>query len=212
VQDPNNLKPERAESTFNIPQVLQITYVYALPFGRGKKFGGGMSPILNAFVGGWQTNGILRFDDGRPIVPFVDTGFANPTIPSYGAARPDLSGVLNRSRGRLQNDVVGAPNQGNYFADPGVLTVPAAYTLGTAPRTITTVRTPGTRSTELSLFKQFPLAHEGRYLEYRIETFNAFNHPHFDLPYAGVGSPNFGLISQLAAPQRQVQMALKLYF
>lgn len=212
VQDPNNLRPERAESTFNIPQVLQITYVYALPFGRGKKFGGGMSPILNAFVGGWQTNGILRFDDGRPIVPFVDSGFANPMIPSYGAARPDLSGVLNRSSGRLQNDVAGAPNQGNYFADPGVLTVPAAYTLGTAPRTITTVRTPGTRSTELSLFKQFPLAHEGRYLEYRIEAFNAFNHPHFDLPYAGVGSPNFGLISQLAAPQRQVQMALKLYF
>jgi len=56
------------------------------------------------------------------------------------------------------------------------------------------------------------LGREGRYLEYRIEAFNAFNHPHFDLPDAGVGTPTFGQISALANPQRQVQMALKLYF
>lgn len=211
VQNPNNLKPERAESTFNIPQVLQITWVYSLPFGRGKHFGSGMNRVLNAFVGGWQLNGILRFDDGRPVVPFIASGAGNPTIPTYGQ-RPNLDGTLKHSSGPLQNDVAGAPNQGNYFADPSVLSLPAAYTLGNAPRTITTVRVPGTRSTQLSLFKQFPLAHEGRYLEYRLEAFNAFNHPHFDLPDAGVGSPTFGQITGLAESMREVQMALKLYF
>jgi hypothetical protein len=112
----------------------------------------------------------------------------------------------------LQNDVAGARNQGNYFADPAVLSAPAGYTLGNAPRTITTVRTPGARSVQLSLSKHFPLGHEGRYLEYRIEAFNAFNHPHFDLPDAGVGSSTFGQISGLAESMREVQMALKLYF
>jgi hypothetical protein len=48
--------------------------------------------------------------------------------------------------------------------------------------------------------------------EYPIEAFNALNHPHFDLPDAGVGTNTFGQISALANPQRQVQMALKLYF
>jgi hypothetical protein len=112
----------------------------------------------------------------------------------------------------LQNDVAGARNQDNYFADPAVLSAPAGYTLGNAPRTITTVRTPGARSVQLSLSKHFPLGHEGRYLEYRIEAFNAFNHPHFDLPDAGVGSSTFGQISGLAESMREVQMALKVYF
>jgi len=209
VQDPYNLRAERAESTFNIPQVLQITYVYALPFGRGKRFGSGMNPVLNAFVGGWQMNGILRFDDGRPIVPFINV--SHQAIPTYGQ-RPNLNGTLKHSNGPLQNDVTGAPNQGNYFADPTVLSVAAPFTLGNAPRTITTVRTPGSRNTQLSLFKQFPLGHERRYLEYRIEAFNALNHPHFDLPDAGVGTNTFGQISTLANPQRRVQMALKIYF
>ncbi|MDP9162073.1 MAG: Plug and carboxypeptidase regulatory-like domain-containing protein [Acidobacteriota bacterium] len=209
VQNPYNLRAERAESTFNVPQVLQITYVYALPFGRGRRFGSEWNSVLNAIVGGWQTNGILRFDDGRPVVPFI--GVSNPAIPTYGQ-RPNLDGVLKRSHGPLQNAVAGAANQGNYFADPSVLSVPAPFTLGSAPRTITTVRTPGTRNTEVSLFKQFPLGNEKRYLEYRIEAFNAFNHPHFDLPNLAVGTSTFGQISGLANPQRQVQMALKLYF
>jgi hypothetical protein len=209
VQNPHNLRAERAESTFNIPQVLQITYVYALPFGRGKRFGSEWNSVLNAVAGGWQMNGILRFDDGRPVVPFI--GVSNQAIPTYGQ-RPNLDGVLKRSHGPLQNAVVGAANQGNYFADPSVLSVPAPFTLGSAPRTITTVRTPGTRNIELPLFKQFLLSHEKRYLEYRIEAFNAFNHPHFDLPDMVVGTSTFGQISNLANPRRQVQMALKLYF
>src|SRR5262249_4487827 len=35
VQNPNNLKAERALSVFDIPQVLQFSYVYALPVGKG---------------------------------------------------------------------------------------------------------------------------------------------------------------------------------
>jgi len=48
-------------------------------------------------------------------------------------------------------------------------------------------------------------------IEYLVEAFNAFNHAHFNGPDSGVDSPTFGLISSLAAPQRQVQMALKFY-
>lgn len=45
VQDPNNLRPERAASVFDIPHDLQFSYVYALPTGRGKRFGGKMHPV-----------------------------------------------------------------------------------------------------------------------------------------------------------------------
>ncbi len=224
VQDPNNLRPERAESTWDVPQVLQFTYVYALPVGRGKKFGAAMNPVLDKVIGGWQLNGIIRIDDGRPIIPFLNSPVP---IPTYGQ-RPVLTGALGRSGGSVENAIdkrpanPNAPAPGSYFSNAGVdangnllsssvLQVPAPYTLGTAPRVITSVRQPGTRNTTLSLFKEFPIREQMRF-EFRLEAFNAFNHPHFNGPDSGVDSPTFGQISSLAAPERQVQLALKFYW
>jgi len=215
VQDPHNLKPERSVSTFDIPQVFQVSYVYALPFGRGKQFGSDMNKVLNAFVGGWQTNGIIRIDDGRPIIPAIGT--ANPTIPTYGQ-RPNLTGKLTRTSSSLESMIqIPGSSQApaSYFSDPNALSLPAAYTLGSSPRTIASAREPGNRSNSLSIFKQFSLnsLREGTRIEYRLEAFNALNHPHFNDVNAAVGSPTFGQItSTVSGNQRQVQMALKFYW
>jgi len=53
---------------------------------------------------------------------------------------------------------------------------------------------------------------EGMRLEFRAETFNAFNHPQFGGPESRVGNNNFGLISRTINPPREMQLALKLYF
>jgi len=90
VQDPYNLRAERSVSTFDIPQVLQFSYLYALPVGRGKRFGGNMNPVLNAVIGGWQLNGIWRFQGGRPIILHLDS--ENP-IPTFHQ-RPNLTEPL----------------------------------------------------------------------------------------------------------------------
>jgi hypothetical protein len=214
VQDPNNLKPERSESTWDIPQLFQVSYVYSLPIGRGRAFGAGMNKVLNAFVGGWQTNGIIRIDTGRPIIPAL--GVPNPTVPTYGQ-RPNLTGKLTRSGYSLESDIQN-PNSSqppnSYFANPEALSLPPGYTLGSAPRTITSVRQPGARAVTLSMFKEFPLSRvrEGARLEFRLEAFNAFNHPYFNGPDAAVGSPTYGQITSTADSQRQVQMALKFYW
>jgi len=116
------------------------------------------------------------------------------------------SGILKRNGQSIESSIdrtgvdPNAPPPGSYFAnaavDPtcgcptGVLSVPAPYTLGSAPRVITNVRQPGTRNTTLSLFKEFSIR-EGKRLEYRLEAFNAFNHPHFNGPDSGVDSPTF---------------------
>jgi hypothetical protein len=218
VQDPYNLRAERSLSTFDIPQVFQVSYVYALPFGRGKTFGSNMNKVLNAFVGGWQTNGIVRIDNGRPIIPNV--AVTNQFIPSYpyNGQRPNLNGKLTRSGVSLERTIQN-PNSSqapaSYFSDPNALSVPDPYTLGTAPRTIGTARQPGNRAVSLSIFKEFPLTsiREGMRFEYRLEAFNAFNHPHFNDVDSGAGSPTFGQItSTVSNSQRQLQMALKFYW
>jgi hypothetical protein len=228
VQNPYDLHGERAESVFDIPQVFQFSYVYELPVGRGKTFGRQMNPILNAVIGGWQTNGIIRIDDGRPILPLLDSviGFFNSgNIPTFGQ-RPQLTGTLQRASGSPEQFSVTNPDPNStlsYFANAnvstinastGALTIPANFTLGSAPRTLSTIRQPGARDVSMSLFKDFPLAmiREGMRLQFRAESFNTFNHPHFAGPNTLVGNPSFGKISSTISSARELQLALKLYF
>jgi hypothetical protein len=53
---------------------------------------------------------------------------------------------------------------------------------------------------------------EGMRLQFRAESFNTFNHPHFAGPDTLVGSPTFGKICSTLNDARELQMALKLYF
>jgi len=101
-----------------------------------------------------------------------------------------------------------------YFSNPDALTAPDDHTMGNSARTISSVRTPGTRNVTMSLFKEFSLARlrEGTRLEYRLEAFNAFNHPQFDVPDTAVGSDTFGKIFNTANRSRELQMALKFYW
>ena len=212
VQNPFNLAGERAISVYNIPQVLQFTYVYQLPVGRGRFLGNNMSPILDAVIGGWQTNAIIRFNDGRPIIPTLVNG--GTPIPTYNQ-RPDLTGTLERASVRPEDAVINGPFTGtSYFANPNALSAPANFTFGTAPRTIGTALQPGARNFDMSIFKEFPLSkiREGMHGEFRAEAFNAFNHPQFQGPDATVGASDFGMITSTVNNPRQLQVALKLYF
>jgi hypothetical protein len=202
ILDPNNLALQRSLSAFDIPQVLQFSYVYQLPFGHNRPFLRNLHGVLNGILGGWQTNGMWRFDNGMPLQLALSGG--QPLPGGYGQ-RPDLNGVPERNHG---SDWL---NQ--YFANPEIFSVPAPYTLGTAPRNLS-LRAPGTSNATLSLFKDFSLSskREGMRLQYRLESFNALNHPQFAAPNTTVGTASFGKITSQANLPREVQMALKLYW
>lgn len=202
LQDPNNRKADRSLSQFDISQILQFSYVYELPVGRGKRLGGGMSPVVNAIVGGWKTNGLWRFDTGQPVILTLNGG---TSIPTWGPQRPDLTGTLKRASGL---------NLNRYFANPDVAIAPPAYAIGNAPKVLPNLRLPGTRTAAMSLFKEFSLAsmREGSRLEFRAEAYNAFNHPQFGGLNSTVDSGAFGVLSQQVNSPRQVQLALKLYW
>jgi Carboxypeptidase regulatory-like domain/TonB dependent receptor len=200
LQDPNKPWEERSLSTFDIPRVLQFSYTYDLPFGRGRAFLGNMPRVLEAVVGGWKTNGLWRLADGRPLTMFVADGIA---LPTYGGQRPNIVGTPKRNHG---HDWIN-----NYFVDPTVFQRPDNYTLGDAARAIGSVRTPWAFNTDLSLSKQFSLREEMN-LEFRIEARNAFNHPVFGTPDTSVDDGDFGTISYTSNQPREVQLAVKFNF
>jgi hypothetical protein len=202
LQDPNNRSLERGLSVFDRPHVFQFTYTYEFPIGRGKAIGGQMPSLLNAIVGGWQTNGTWRFSSGAPVA--LSQSASSP-LPTYGAQRPNLTAPLQCK---------GVSDLNHYFSNPEVVVVSDPMTLGNAPRTTGTCRTPGLNNSNLSLFKDFSLSklREGARIQFRMEAFNALNHPQFAPPNANVDGGSFGQITSMAVLPREVQFALKVLF
>jgi hypothetical protein len=217
LQNPNYPGEERSLSSFDIPHVLQFSYTYELPIGRGKLIGSGLNPILNGIVGGWRTNGIWRFNSGRPINPML---YSSHSLPTYGPQRPNLIGKPHRAGGKDSDWIqqyFTSVDGGDFLAQPDY------YAIGTAPRALGTVRNPGANNADLSIFKEFGLGklREGTRLEYRLESFNTFNHPQFCGPDTTYIDPslgishqdsNFGKIFYTCNAPRELQMALKFYW
>jgi len=201
IQDPNNLAAEHSLSQFDVSQILQFSAVYELPFGRGKRWGTGINAIADGVLGGWQVNGIYRWDTGEPLILYLNNSTA---LPTFGNQRPDLSAPLERASGT---------NITEYFANPGVVSAPAPFFDGNAPRVMPNIRAPGTNNLSASIFKNFPLKfREGASLQFRAEAFNAFNHVQFAAPGTTFEAGDFGRITSQANQPRTLQLALKLYF
>ncbi len=200
LQDPNRPDLERSLSTFDIPHVIQVSYSYDLPIGRGRAFLGNMPRWAEFLVGGWKTSGVWRIADGRPLA--ITEGDGIP-LPTYGTQRPNIVGTPKRNHGSDWVD--------NYFLDSSVFVRPENFTLGNAPRTLGNLRSPWSFTTNLSLGKQFAIR-ESMNFEFRIEAQNALNHPVFGSPGTIRGDDNFGVISSTAVGPREVQLGMKFNF
>ena len=66
-QHPEVMNTARALLQKDRPQILAVSWVYDLPFGRGKKFLGSASRGLNYLVGGWRLSSIQNYMSGIPI-------------------------------------------------------------------------------------------------------------------------------------------------
>jgi hypothetical protein len=203
ARDPNNLRLDRSLSGFSIPQIVQLSFVYELPFGRHRKYAANIGRVADAFLGGWQVNGIYRADNGLPI-QLALCGGCSVNLPTYGNQFPDLLEPLR---------VAGTGDLRHYFSNPKAAVLPAPYTGGNAPRVLPNARMPGTNNLTASLFKEVSLGfREGARLQIRLEAFNALNRVQFAAPDTNVGDSTFGQIVGQANQPRQVQVALKLYF
>jgi hypothetical protein len=200
IQDIYNRHADRSISANDIAQRFVASAVYVLPFGRGRHFGAGMNRVMDAFLGGWQTNAILTFQGGDPLA-LTTTNSSNA---GNNVLRPNSTG----QSAKLQGDVESRLNK---YLNTSVFTQPAPFTFGNASRTLPDVRGPGTRNLDLSLFKNFALV-ERMSLQFRAEAFNISNTPSFSDPNQNFNAVAFGQITGTSNAARQVQFGLKLLF
>lgn len=189
-QDVRNLDAERALSSFDHRHRFVASYIYELPFGNQST--GWQQKIFN----GWQVGGIVTFQSGAPFT--VNLGVDRANIGSGPAQRPNVLRDPNLSSGRTPE---------RWF-DTSAFSLPDAFTFGNAGRNI--VFAPGYSDVDFSVQKDTSLTESVR-LKFRVEAFNLFNHPNFDVPNRIAFTPNFGRIFS-ADSSRQIQLGLKLEF
>jgi len=135
-------------------------------------------------------------------------------------ARDFFAPVVNGSKQKapLRYNVfggtVGGPKNRSFNTD--AFAQPAPFTFGNSGRGI--LRGDGIINFDFSLAKNVALgpfdggkSRSARFLQLRVELFNAFNHPNFGLPGHTFGAPDFGIVSS-ASGGRTVQLGIRAVF
>jgi hypothetical protein len=188
-------KAEWGPTYFDVTHNFVTSYVYDLPFGKGKRLGSGWNPVVNHVLGNWQMGGILTLHTGFPL-----TMTAN-----------DVSGTKSRgARANRTGNGEGAKKigPGERWFDTTAFSQPASGTLGNSGNGV--VRGPGMTNFSLSLQKMFPISEFKRF-EIRAECYNLTNTPIYGSPTRAVTSVNFGEIRS-SQGERNIQLGLKFYF
>lgn len=201
--DVQNLGRDRADSDYVRRHTVHANASYQLPFGRGQQWLASSPRWVNMIVGDWRLSGIWTGYDGRRFTPIINnTGLA--------ATRPSV--VYG-----VQANLPASQRSPSLWYNPAAFTVPAmtcgpqgtSPCIGNAGRNI--LIGPGIHIADLSLAKSVSLRDTKR-LTFRLEVFNAFNHPNYDLPDATVTNTTAGVITSLSRNMREVQFAFRFDF
>lgn len=195
-----NLYDKKAEwgpCYYDVNQTLTTYAVYDIPFGKGRKYGKDINPVVNAFVGDWTVSGIYSLHSGFPLT--ISAGDASGT--NSRGSRANCNAPAN---------VFGKQNyaSGGYqWFDPTSYGPPTPGTFGSCG--VGTVRGPGLNTLDLSLLKSFPIKERAK-VEFRAEFINLTNTVILNSPSAGLGA-GLGSI-QGSQGARNIQFGLKLYY
>lgn len=192
-----------AWSDFDRRHVLQATYVWEIPIGKGRKFGSDMSRALDYLIGGWQLSGTYNWASGRPFTVYSGHNTLSNANQSYANCDD-----CPRDLGSLVEE-----NGTNYWFSSdarGRFSQPAQGELGNTGRNY--FIGPRQFQTDVSLSKKFRFT-ETLSFDLRVDARNLTNNASFGLPTATFNSSVFGRIrDSVTSFSRRIQFSGKLNF
>jgi hypothetical protein len=189
---------------FDRTHVFTVNYIYDLP-RLGSRLGWTPARVL---LDNWQISGITALQSGAPITPTFST-----------ADGQDITGSSEGSRLVVTGDPRLPKSERTFFRNfrTEAFARPARGDFGNLG--VGVLRGPGVNNWDIAVAKRFPLWSEQRYLQFRSEFFNAWNHTQFAGLFTNAVfdvqgrqiDPNFGAYSSARDP-RTIQLSLKLVF
>ncbi len=216
--NPLDLRQNRAESDFDIRQIINANALWELPIGRNKAFLSDSPGIVDAIIGGWQLGGIFRWNTGLPVqTPFDAAQWAtNWNVQSNGVRRMPIESSPTR----------GGADDPNLFEDPQ-----AAYNSfrNARPGEVgdrNVLRLPGFVTLDMNLSKSFRMPfNENHKLTFRWEVFNVTNTQRLTVvnitrdsfgldidPHLGTPAPAFGKLDTIQGTPRVMQFGFRYSF
>jgi hypothetical protein len=192
-----NLGYEHTYSPYNIPQNLAMSGTYEIPVGNGRAFLGNSNGVVDAVLGGWQTQTIIVLRSGVPYTPVVGSDVANTGV---GSQRPNLN--PNGGSSTFEKSL-------KQWFDPTRYVQAPQYTYGQVRAN--TLDSDFHRQFDASFFKNFRLPGES-VLSFRAEAFNISNTTSFSAPGSTITSSSCCAVTSTSIPSRDIQFALKYDF
>ncbi len=158
---------------FDRPHNLEITNIWELPFGKGRRWASNRG-ALSWLVGGWQLNNILTFLSGAPFTV---------TASGTSLALPGSNQTADQVKPTVQK--LGGVGRGLSYFDPFAFDQVTEPRFGTAG--LNSLRGPGIANWDFGVFRQFTLTERFK-LQFRAEAFNFSNTPHFGNPGTNVSN------------------------
>ena len=229
IQNAHNVAAERGPTTPDFRHQLVVSYVYDLPYGKGRHFGSNAHGVAQAVLGGWEVAGVTTAHSGEAFDALLNF---DPTNTGAFPPRPDIiHNPKDFSFDVAGQAALGCSNPGHQTLDcwfnQAAFTLPPlapgqvnAHEFGDAGRAV--LRGPDLVNFDFSTYKTFALS-ERVGLVFRAEFFNIFNHPNFNLPNVGSGGGSSGagftnaaggaaITQTLPDAQREIQFGAKLQF
>lgn len=235
IQNPTNLKGEKAVDMQDLPQQVVANFLYDLPFGTGKRFMSHSNFFVNSVLGGWELGGVERYESGTPVsfgcasaIPgwancsrFSLTGAPiesaasrnhtlNPLAVTNGLANPAVNSLWNGATYGAQS-VANQTQPAFYDQNNTNYRGTGAYRFGTAPRVSAVDRLNPYYNEDFSLMKTIPI-HENFSFLLKVESFNTFNRHAWALPDENPDDALFGVPTATIAAPRFMQITSRIYF
>jgi len=178
-------------NNFDVRHTFNLSALYTLPIGHGRKIGTDWSGATQALLGGWEVGAIINARSGLPVNVLVtrpDVVYIDGTGAVFSAPLAGRIAVINTPGGgssrnvRRPNLILGVDpylKDGVQWLNPAAFAAPAPGEFGNLTRN--SIRGPGFAQADLLVSKRFALG-QGRNFEFRIETFNLFNRANFANP------------------------------
>jgi hypothetical protein len=233
-QDYFNSGRDYGPSSNDIRHNITAIATYALPYGRGQQYGSHINRGLDLIAGGWKISGTLINYTGLPITingPFGGStnnpggGFRanqyrhfkikNRSLNNWWGTDPSVLDTVtiidpttNEPVKVNECNILNGVDNGVCAYSPTSQTA-GALTFGTAR--VNSERAPGYRQFDSSLFKDFHIYGEHS-IGFRANFYNLFNISSYGNPSNNITSTNFGQITNVNSPPRQIELSLHYNF
>ena len=194
-RSPTDPRPFESISSLDRPHRIVASWIWDLPFGKGRSHGQNLPSALNFLVGGWTLNGVYQHQSGAPLEwGDIWTLFqGDSSTIKLPADQRNPEHWFNTAAGFNRNSSQQLANN-----------------IRVSPFRFSNLRANGQSRWDFTAMKDFPIT-ESLKVQFKAECDNALNHPNLFAPNTTPTSSLFGTITAQDVP-RVFQLNLNVSF